>query len=65
MAGYENKSGGVIILPDGKKIAPGDTAQIGSDALKSSGVLAMIKSGALAEKPVEKPRAKQERASGE
>lgn len=55
MASMVNKSGGVLILPDDTRIAPGEAGEVSDKAVKSSGVAGWIKSGALvAEKPSRK-----------
>jgi hypothetical protein len=52
MAAYTNKSGGMLILPDGTEIKAGDSAEVSGDVAKNVGVSQWIAGGALvAEKP--------------
>ena len=58
MATYTNKSGGMIILPDGNDIKAGDSADISADVVNNVGVSQMIYCGMLeAEKKAGKAKA--------
>ena len=42
-----NKSGGLIVLPDGTEVQHGDSVEVSSDIASTSGVEALIEIGAL------------------
>jgi hypothetical protein len=50
MAAYTNKSGGMLILPDGTEIKAGDSADVSGDVAKNVGVAQWIAGGALVAK---------------
>lgn len=49
MAAYENKSGGLFILPDGTEVPSGATVEISDDVAAIPGVAQMIEAGKLSE----------------
>lgn len=56
-----NASGGVIVMPDGKELADGNSVEVSETMAEASGVAALIKSGGLVDvKAAAKAKAEQE-----